>query len=97
MHDIVIGNEKGNYVFYILSMKAVPLKGHYDLLIGSISAFCSSGENTKKYLCQGYRFYFYGKINTEPKHFSLSLDRRDNPQYAVIKYNQASYKIKLND
>lgn len=96
-HDIVIGRKKGSYVFYILSMEAIPLQSCYDLLIGSISAFCSDGKGGKKYLCGGYRFYFYDKIAEGKQNLSLSLDRRDNPQYAVVKYNTASYKINLND
>lgn len=98
-HDIVIGQQNGKVIFYILSMEAVPLKGNYDLLIGSVTAFCSAAEdkNSKKYICGGYRFYFYDKIQADAKHFSLSLDKRENPTYALIRYGQGNYKIKLND
>lgn len=98
-HDIVIGQKANQYVFYVLSMEAVPLKGNYDLLIGSITAFCSADKfaSSKKYICGGYRFYFYDEINHDLKNFSLSLDKRENPQAAFIKYGQASYKIDLDD
>lgn len=46
-HDIVIGHRNGKDIFYILSMEAVPLTGSYDLLIGSITAFCSETDRPK--------------------------------------------------
>lgn len=98
-HDIVIGQKANQYVFYVLSMEAVPLRGNYDLLIGSLTAFCSADKFTssKKYICGGYRFYFYDEINEDLKNFSLSLDKRENPKAALIKYGKASYKIDLDD
>lgn len=102
-HDIVIGVKNGRYVFYVLSMEAVPLEDHYDFFIGTVTAFCSEqtedhpDAESKKYICGGYRFYFFDKINHLTKKVSLSLDRRHNPQYVVIKYGQASYRIKLDD
>ena len=98
-HDIIISQKDGQYLFYVLSMEAVPLKGNYDLLIGSLTTFCSADKfsTSKKYICGGYRFYFYDEINDNMKNFSLSLDRRENPTFALIKYGNASYKIDLND
>lgn len=98
-HDIIISQKDGKYIFYVLSMEAVPLKGNYDLLIGSLTAFCSADKfsSSKKYICGGYRFYFYDEINDDIKNFSLSLDRRENPASALIKYGNSSYKIDLND
>ena len=37
-------HEKDGY--YVLSMEAVPLRGNYDLLIGSLTAFCSADKFT---------------------------------------------------
>lgn len=76
-HDIVIGHRNGKDIFYILSMEAVPLAGSYDLLIGSITAFCSETDRPrgKKYICGGYRFYLYDNIRSNAKSFSLSLDQ----------------------
>lgn len=98
-HDIVIGHRNGKDIFYILSMEAVPLAGSYDLLIGSITAFCSETDRPKgkKYICGGYRFYLYDNIRSNAKSFSLSLDRRQNPEHILVKYGQASYQIKLDD
>lgn len=96
-HDIVIAQQGSKYVFYVLSMEAVPLAGNYDLLIGSITAFCSEDRfaTSKKYICGGYRFYFYDAINDDIKNFSLSVNTRKNPQYVFVKYGKASYKIKV--
>ena len=96
-HDIVIGSNQGKNIFYILSMEAVPLDGSYDLIIGSITAFCEDEETHKKYICEGYRFYFYDDIRHDIKNFSLSLDKRHEPEYLLVKYGNASYRIKLHD
>ena len=102
-HDIVIGVKDGRYVFYVLSMEAVPLEGYYDFFIGAVTTFCSNqsegetGRVSKKYICGGYRFYFFDKINHITKKVSLSLDRRLDPQFAIVQYGQASYRIKLDD
>ena len=97
-HDVVISQKNDQYVFYVLSMEAVPLSGSYDLLIGSLTAFCSADKfsTSKKYICGGYRFYFYDEIDDEEKNFSLSLDKRVNPEYALIQYGKASYKVHLD-
>ena len=56
-HDIVIGHRNGKDIFYILSMEAVPLAGSYDLLIGSITAFCSETDRPKGKNPLFYRVY----------------------------------------
>ena len=102
-HDIVIGVKDNHFVFFVLSMEAVPLEGYYDFFIGSVTAFCSNQSEaqpnieSKRYICGGYRFYFFDKINHLTKKLSLSLDRRNDPQYVIIKYGQASYRIRLDD